>query len=128
MDFAAIQARTDALSHAMTAKAMARPAVTFMVTSLSRPCVHLRWGPEIIGSDYKSLHADTPETAFDAAEAFVASQPSPEEARFKAFMTAVANAVEIGKTNGIDVEFVNPLVAMMKTLSENIITHEKAGA
>jgi len=54
----------------------------------------------------------------------VSGQPSPEERKFKRFMDAVATAVDVGRENGIDLEYVNPLAETLKRLSENALTYQ----
>ncbi|WP_391564592.1 hypothetical protein [Sinorhizobium meliloti] len=44
----------------------------------------------------------------------------------KQFMGALANVIDLGKDNGIEVEFLNPLQATMKKLSDNILTDQRA--
>jgi len=63
---------------------------------------------------------------FDSCFAFIEGLPSPEEKRMKNFMKAVATAIELGRASDIDVEFINPLQVMMKKLSENAITDQRA--
>ena len=63
---------------------------------------------------------------FDAADAFVAAMPTAEETKLQDFMSALGNVIDLGRTNGIDVAYVNPLTETMKKLSENILTHHAA--
>lgn len=44
----------------------------------------------------------------------------------RAFMEKLGDVIDLGKSEGIEVSFVNPLVETMKRLSENIITHQAA--
>lgn len=50
--------------------------------------------------------------------------PTIEDQRKETFLKAVANAIDLGREANIDVEFLNPLTAMMKELSENVITDQ----
>ena len=129
MDQATIQSRLDALAAAMIAKALVAPDPCLFFTANSTPKVHIAWGRYRDNTNKCEVFvAETLEGAFDKADAFIAKLPSPEEAKLKQYLDAVASAVEIGKANEIETDLVNPLVATMKKLSENIITHQKAGA
>lgn len=61
---------------------------------------------------------------FDRANAFVNGLVSVNEAKKNDFIAAVGHLIEQGREVGIDVEFLNPLTDMMKTLSTNIITKQ----
>lgn len=61
---------------------------------------------------------------FDRANAFVNGLVSVDEAKKNDFIAAVGHLIEQGREVGIDVEFLNPLTDMMKTLSTNIITKQ----
>jgi hypothetical protein len=76
--------------------------------------------------EYKWLKGALPEDAFKEADEFVASLPSAEEAKMKQFMGALATVIDLGKSNGVEVKFLNPLQATMKKLSENILTDQRA--
>jgi len=41
----------------------------------------------------------------------------------QAFMESLGATIELGKSADIDVDFVNPLVVLMKRLSKNALTH-----
>jgi hypothetical protein len=58
------------------------------------------------------------------AVAFINSMPSAEQAKLNRFMGALANVIDSGRADGIDTEFLNPLVATMKRLSDNALTHQ----
>lgn len=124
MNITEIQARLDALAVAMVAKALRTPTAEFEIRSQVVSRVTLSWqGP---GSTYNNEYEfidGGPEEALAKADAFVADLPSPEEARMKAFLHSLAETIELGKQGDIDVEYVNPLVVMMKRLSKNALEH-----
>ena len=68
---------------------------------------------------------DIPDILANARE-FIADLPDPEEAKRQEFINSLAALIELGRENGIDLEFVNPLQATMKRLAENALTHEPA--
>lgn len=61
---------------------------------------------------------------FDRAHAFVNGLVSVDDAKKNDFIAAVGRLIEQGRDVGIDVDFLNPLTDMMKTLSTNIITKQ----
>ena len=128
MDIKIAQKRVDDLAAAMVAKAMVAPQAELHLTSQKQPGVFLRWTDksQTYNSASEWLPAATVAEAFDAAVAFVANQPTAEQARLHEFMRALGKVIDLGKQNDIAVEFLNPLVASMKTLSENIITDQRA--
>jgi hypothetical protein len=64
------------------------------------------------------------EALFADAEQHVADLKSIDDAKRDAFIAAVGKLIDHGKDIGIEVAFLNPLTAMMETLSSNIITHQ----
>ncbi len=128
MDAVKIQKRVDALSKAMLAKGMKAPCATVMMKSEGQPCLHLSWSDKSqkYGESYDAFHAPTLGEAFAKADDFVASRPSPKQMRFDEFMGALGKVIDLGKENEIEVEFLNPLVATMKQLSENALTDQRA--
>jgi len=59
-------------------------------------------------------------------ESKIASLPSIEDAKRDAFIAAVGRLIEQGRDIGMEVEFLNPLTAMMEKLSTNILTVQPA--
>lgn len=60
-----------------------------------------------------------------AAE-FIANLPSKSDMARADFQKDLAKLIDKGSEIGIEVEFMNPLTAAMKALSENIITDQRA--
>jgi len=120
-----IQARLDDLAKAMTAKGLSRPDPGFIMSANVLPRAHVDWG-SLSDRNYKSFAAKTIELSFDAADAFIAAMPTPEEAKRNEFTKALAKAIELGKAAHIEVEVLNPLLATMKRLSENALTSQVA--
>jgi hypothetical protein len=128
MTEAEMQKRANLVAAAMLAKGMRAPQATVMLKSEGEPCVHIAWADknQRYGESYDSFVGVSAEAAFVATEQFVADRPSAEQAKLNEFMSAVGKAIDIGKENGVEVDFLNPLVATMKRLSENVITHDAA--
>ncbi|TAJ89694.1 hypothetical protein [Reyranella sp.] len=122
MDIADIKQRLEALSTGMVAKALQEPIADFTVKANAEPNVCLGWRGKSVIHDYKWFRG-VPEQALKDAEAYVAALPTPEQARMKAFLESLGATIELGKKTNIDVEFVNPLVVLMKKLSKNALTH-----
>lgn len=59
-----------------------------------------------------------------AAEAVVMSLPSIEDTKKAEFISALGKLIDQGREIGVEVDFLNPLTEMMKSLSSNIITHQ----
>ena len=49
-----------------------------------------------------------------------------EQAKLNDFMSALGKVIDLGNQHGIEADYLNPLVASMKKLSENIITDQRA--
>lgn len=130
MDTTTIQSRIDAIAKGMTAKALPQAKAEFDLRSHAEPVVFVSWASKATGTyaDENKFFHGTMEAILVDAEAYVAGLPSPEEARMSAFLTALSDAIALGKQNDIDVEFVNPLVALMKRLSKNALQHHPAAA
>jgi hypothetical protein len=71
------------------------------------------------------VYGDTLEAKTDAADVFIAAMPTPEENRRNEFMAQLAKVIDLGRENGIDIEYLNPLSATMKRLSENALTDQR---
>lgn len=128
MDTKEIQKRVDALAVAMAEKGLICPEVTFSVNSGSDINLMLKWeneGDKLYDWQYSHHRGGSPIEAINSAINWITDQPTKDERKFKAFMTAVASAVDMGRQNGIDVEFVNPLAETLKKLSENAITDQR---
>lgn len=128
MDTKIAQKRVDDLAAAMVAKGMVNPRAHLNLKANEQPTVYMEWADKstTYGTAYDAVKADSPAMALDKAVAFIASHPSAEQARHQEFMRALGKVIDLGKENHIHVEFLNPLVATMRTLSENIITDQRA--
>lgn len=122
-----IQKRIDAMPAAMNAKGLREPEAAFSISANSEISAYLRWTDKkrAYGSRYEWVKGKTPAEILDKMDAFIAALPSPDETRKKEFMTALSDVIELGRQNGIEVDFVNPLVDTMRRLSENIITDQR---
>lgn len=125
-----VQKRVDSMPAAMSAKGLRNPDATFSISANSELSAHLRWDDKktSYGSKYEWVKGKTPADILRRMDAFIAKLPSPDETRMKEFMGALSDVIELGRQNGIEVDFVNPLVETMKRLSSNIITDQREAA
>jgi hypothetical protein len=132
MEHTEIQRRVNDLSQAMQSKGLRQPEATARFESNAQFSIMLRWKDvtkaraSYCDAEYHWIREDEPAVAFEKAVAFIDQLPSADEARMKQFMGALANVIDLGKDNGIEVEFLNPLQATMKKLSDNILTDQRA--
>jgi hypothetical protein len=131
MDTKIAQKRVNDLSAAMVAKGMREPTASLSLRSHEEPQIYLNWktgidhGRRFGGDKYEFIRGEVTD-ALTKAAAFIAEQPDAEQAKLKDFMAALGSVIDIGRQHNIEVEFLNPLVATMKTLSENVITDQRA--
>ncbi len=74
----------------------------------------------------KFIHCDVEDGFYvliSHAEDFITTMQPIVDAKRDAFIAAVGKLIEHGRDIGMEVEFLNPLTAMMSKLSTNIITH-----
>lgn len=133
MNIAEVQKRLDALAVAMMAKGMHQPSAHVFLKSQSETSVSLNWKSERearYGTDsaYEHFSGKSLSAMMDKADKWVAARPEPAEAKLREFMAAVAKAVDLGRENGIEADFVNPLSVLMRTLSENALTYQRTAA
>ncbi|SFB52038.1 hypothetical protein SAMN03159496_04592 [Rhizobium sp. NFR07] len=125
-----VQKRVDAMPAAMSAKGLRNPVAKFNIVANEELQAYLSWDDKktSYGSKYEWIKGKTPADVLRKMEAFIAKLPSPEETRMKEFMGALSDVIELGRQNGIEVDFVSPLVETMKRLSSNIITDQREAA
>lgn len=134
MDTAIVQKRVNDLSAAMVAKGMREPEAQTWIKANSGPLVYLKWKSGIdhggaLGNDkHRFIRATDVATALDEASTFIAKEPNAEQAKLHDFMSALGSVIDIGRKHGIGADYLNPLVASMKKLSENALTHRKPEA
>jgi hypothetical protein len=131
MDTKIAQKRVNDLAAAMVAKGMREPHAQLDIASNVEPQVYLRWKSGLdlgrsYGSEKYEFIKGSVSSALDKAAAFVAQQPDAEQAKLQDFMSALGKVIDIGNQHGIEADYLNPLVASMKKLSENIITDQRA--
>jgi hypothetical protein len=115
----------------MQGKGVKTPRAQVAITDSGEDYVHIgcHYNQKIFGgSDYAIIHGDTLPEAISAAFAFVASMPSPEDAVKHEYLTRVASAIDYATENALPEEYVAPLRGVSTAMTENLLTHRKAGA
>lgn len=131
MDTKIAQKRVNDLAAAMVAKGLREPRAEMSLRANEESFVYLKWKAGIardgiFGAEKYEFFRGGVAEALDKAAAFIAKQPDAEQAKLQDFMAALGSVIDIGRKHNIEVEFLNPLVATMKTLSENVITDQRA--
>lgn len=73
--------------------------------------------------DYQVFLGETFDHALSKAVTFVKALPSAEQDKLHHFMGKLGKLIDDGKSDGIAVDFLNPLLDTMKRLSENVVTY-----
>ncbi|RWX28470.1 hypothetical protein EHH54_32460 [Rhizobium leguminosarum] len=122
-----VQKRVDAMPTAMNAKGLREPRASIDIRGNEDLQGMLSWSDKrtSYGTKYEWVKGKTVADILRKMDAFIAKLPSPEEARMREFMGALSDVIELGRKNGIEVDFVNPLVDTMRRLSENILTDQR---
>lgn len=130
MDYTVIQEQIDRLSDAMIAKGLRNPRVQFQLDSHKHPSLFVKWEKPKKASwesdIYEWFNGGTIGEMLAKAAAFIEAMPSSAETKFNEFVGELGRVIDLGKENGIEVEYLNPLLATMKTLSENALTDQRA--
>lgn len=124
MNVEEINERLSALVKGMLAKGLVKPNAEIWLRADAKPTVMLERAGKNIFEDRNWFDADTAEEAFDKATAWIAACPTPEQAKMNRFMAALSEAIELGKQVDVDADVVNPLLALMETISKNALTHQ----
>lgn len=122
-----IQEEMDNLSRAMSAKGLRAPRAQVHIEANVAPCVFIRWGRYGEPDDNAEVIRNPDiRQAIEDAFTLIASLPNAEDRKRDEFLTALGRVIDLGRENGIEVDFINPLTATMKRLSENVITHQRS--
>lgn len=130
---AEIQRRVNEIVAAMIGKGLREPDCKFQFRANADPQAFVTWRnlkPRDRSDDVKfQFFAGADINALlDEALAFVAAMPDRDQTRMNEFMTALGSVIDLGRENGVEVETLNPLMATMKRLSENALTHHAGAA
>lgn len=122
-----IYAAINPLPAMLAAKGKAEPKVQIEFEANAGITLWLKWRKPKGNSwelDLKCFLDSDPDIAVAKAMQFIDELPSAEDAKLIEFRTELAKLIDSGRDLGIDLDYINPLVATMKRLSENIITDQ----
>lgn len=127
----AVQDRINSLVGAMIGKGLIQPDAHYTIKANATAQIYLSWKKRPLdrydqdNHEYKLFDAkDGPGDALTDADEFIRAMPDKAERDRQLFMEQLGETIETGKRIGIEDGFVNPLLDMMKKLSESAITHQ----
>lgn len=118
-----MQQAVDDLCKRMVDNGMEQPRAEVSFKSYSNPYVYMTWWDSGTGK-YEICNSNTVSDAIESANKFLDTVASKQERDMADFRARLAEVIDLGRANGIDVDFINPLQETMKRLSENAITHQ----
>lgn len=123
MTYEEIQKAVNEISKMMTDRGLGHHTCSIDIKANESPCFYIGCYDRIFGGlNSKFIRGESPQDVFEETKAFVMALPNKKDLNKQAFMAELATVIDKGKDLGIDVEFLNPLVEQMRSLSENIIT------
>jgi hypothetical protein len=125
-----IYAAINPLPARLSEKGKVNPSVDLKIEANAGIHIAMRWKKYGAVYDwdheYQIFMGDNFDQCMGKAEAFIAGLPSAEQSRLHAFMGKLGKLIDVGRTEGIAVDYLNPLLDSMKRLSENVITYKPA--
>jgi len=116
------------LPAALSAKGKIKPDVWVCIEANAGIRVSMSWDKRhqtySYDREYKTFSGDSFQEVLDKALAFIQQLPSAEQATLHEFMAKLGKLIDAGKADGIDLDYMNPLLDTMKRLSENVITFQ----
>jgi hypothetical protein len=114
----------------LSAKGKIKPCVSLVLEANAHIAISMNWerrhATYSYEHDYKTLIGGTFQEALDKTLEFIRALPSAEQSILHEFMGKLGKLIDAGKEDGIEVDYLNPLIDSMKRLSENVITHQPA--
>jgi hypothetical protein len=125
---AGIYAAINPLPAALSKKGKVNPSVELQIEANARMEIVMRFkkygAVSEWDNEYHLFSGDSFAQCLEKAKAFVTALPSAEQAKLHGFMDKLGKLIDVGKSEGIAIDYLNPLVDSMKRLSENVITHQ----
>jgi hypothetical protein len=116
----------------LTSKGKVSPKVSFVVEANAGLSIAMNWRKPYAKNDWEHEYECFPGNDFsatiDKAVAFINKLPSAEQAKLHHFMGKLGGLIDGAKSDGIEVDYLNPLLDTMKRLSENVITYKPGPA
>jgi hypothetical protein len=123
-----IYAAINPLPAALSAKGKIKPEASLHVDANADIAISMSWDKRhatySYERDYKTFLGDSFQEVLGKAIDFIKELPSAEQARLHEFMGKLGKLIDAGKSDGIDLDYMNPLIDTMKRLSENVITFQ----
>jgi len=127
---AEVQKIIDTIPARMCAAGLRNPRVEVIINGNEPVSGHAKWDDKktSYGSKYEWFKGDSVDDILANLQVWIATLPSAEETNRKEFLTALSDVIELGRQNGIEVDFINPLQETMKRLSENALVDMRVAA
>jgi len=132
MEIKEIHRHLDEISAVLVEKGIKTPTVAINIQSGANIVGYCHWwaknahGTE--GMKAKNVHCETVGDALADLKLWANSLPDPKQRMKDEATAAIGRALEMARDADLEVEFINPLEAMMKKLSENAITDQSNDA
>ena len=118
----------------MLEKGFRQPEARYTIRADVKPSAYITWKKP--GREHYSYASDQCEyfegddfsAVLSKAHEWLDRQPTVEQRKFREFADILAQAVEVGKQNGIDTVLVNPLEKAMRDLSRNALMFQPEAA
>lgn len=128
MDHVTIWSEMDRLTAMMVEKGIPIPKTEVWLKNGELWQVNL-WGNGIAITGGLIVFCDgSLEDSIDAAEKHIAALPSAAERNLRAFQKKVAEAIDLGNANGIEAQWLNPLVETDRALASNALPPAEGAA
>ena len=123
-----IYAAINPLPAMLAEKGKVSPEVDARIEANAGISISMNWRKPHTNNDweknYECFLGDDFAKALRKATSFIKALPTAEQAKLHHFMNKLGKLIDAGKADGIDVDYLNPLLDSMKRLSENVITHQ----
>lgn len=114
----------------LSEKGKKMPEATVMLHANASISIMLKWKKPYTIHDweceYEHFSGATFEQSAEKALAFIRDLPTAEQAKLNDFMGKLGRLIDDGQDEGIEIDYLNPLLDTMKRLSENVITYRPA--
>lgn len=119
-----IYAAINPLPALLSAKGLVRPSVDFRIEANAGVSITMKYNDW--EQHFECFLGNTFDQALSKAVAHIQELPTAEQAKLNNFMGKLGKLIDVGKDDGIEIAYLNPLLESMKKLSENVITYKPA--
>jgi exo-beta-1,3-glucanase (GH17 family) len=117
-----MQEYVDGVAAAIRAKGYTNAVATIEYRSFDSISGHIAYYDAAGERQWQYFYANgSAHDAYVLMRGHVAKLPTAYDAKQQAFRLQVVKILELGRELGVDVDFINPLEAMVKKLTENVI-------